>query len=182
MGPLLLPGARRKTLLTDICLKQETVWPQSEGRDLVPLGFRSDPEGSCLHFRLAGSRLGGPLNRGRLAPLAVLQLSFSATWVPCSVQSLGSVVSHTGRHRGPSHRDLAKEERGRAQGCSLALVCAQRTQALMQLHITHTSPHRRIGPGSCHTQEHTAPLRHTGARLQCASTCSPAHAGSCEAQ
>lgn len=97
-----------------------------EGRDLVPLGFKSNPEGSCPYFRLAGRLLGGPSDRRSLVPLAVPWFSFSVTWIPCSVQSLGSAVSHH-KEAQRAHRDLAEEERARARGCNPALVCVQHT-------------------------------------------------------
>lgn len=132
----------------------------SEGRDLVPLGFRSNPEGSCPQFRLTGRMLGGPSDRRSLVPLAVPPFSFSATWIPCSVQSLGSAVSpHEEAQR--AHRDLAEEERARARGCNPALVCVQHTYTLTQICITHTGPQAYICPGTCHTQKHAIPIMHT---------------------
>lgn len=96
-----------------------TAWPRSAGRASVPLGFRSGPDGRCRHFTFAGSTLGGPSDRGKLVPLAVPQLSFSATWTLCSsVHSLGPAVRHRRKAR-RGHRDLAEEERGVSMGIIL---------------------------------------------------------------
>ena len=79
--------------------------------------------------------LGGLPRQGRL-----VQLSYPAAWAPHSAQSLEAAVSH-GRKAEKGHRELAEEEGARPCGYHSALVHTQHTQALTQLHTTHTGPH-----------------------------------------
>lgn len=166
IGSLLLLGARKETLPLALCLKQETAWPQSKGGGLVPLEFRSDPDGALPPIRLAGSICGDPSDRGRLVPLAVPQLSFSATWAPRSVQSLGSAVNHHWKaQRG--HGDLQR----RKEHVPVGAFCTGARTAHLDPNAAPYNLHRNTraytGPhtGTSLTLEHTTPVMHTRSHI-----------------
>ena len=115
-------------------------------------------------------------DRGRLVPLVVPQLSFSATQAPHSVPSPGSAVTHH-RKGQKGHGELAEEEGTRACGCNPSLVHTQHTQAPTQLCTTHMGPHTCICPGTRHAWGHATPNPAHVKPRKCALTCSPAYAG-----